>query len=223
MNEARCFRAVLVSVHTLLVPEQPIGSSRSNVCRWVCVGSACAIIHTDNAAGEEVPARATCLQSLTALSFLTHPVLFSFTIFHHYHPSMQADDRSKNTMCDIDVMCVCLHVCFLNRGHLQTVLALEQGPLQAKCSKEQCKAPVSCPAGRWWLPYHPHWRGLGRVVMWPVNFRLSPSGPSFNGTVSMYCKRQTQNVKKKKEERNRQRYTWHIMIISFTVLWVLWA
>lgn len=93
-------------------------------------------------------------------------------------------------------MSVNVHVCGsyrgLGEGDSQRVMALEQGPLEAKCSKKQCKAPGSCPDGRRRAPYHPHRGGLDRALTRAVTSWLSPIGLSFNGVVCICCKRQKQ-------------------------------
>lgn len=129
-------------------------------------------------------------------------VLFSSTScpayhFHRYHPSMYVEDKSKDTMTDMYVVWVSMCMCAAPkgtgaRGDSQRVPASEQGPLEAKWNEKQCKAPGSHPDGRSRAPYHPHWGGLDRALIWAVTSRLSPIGLSFNGDVCVCWKRQKQ-------------------------------
>lgn len=140
-----------------------------------------------NVLQETPPLKPTVSYDIVLFHNLSCPFFFSF--FHHYHPSMYIEGRSKDTM--IDMYMICVSTCMFLEGW-GWVVASEQGPLETQCSKEQCKTPGSCPDGRSWAPYHFHWGGLGRVLICAVTTRLSWNGLPFTGGFSVCCERQTQ-------------------------------
>lgn len=89
-------------------------------------------------------------------------------------------------MCDDmnESLCAWTFVCDLGG-----MLALEQGPLQGKCSEEQCKAPGSWRADGRRGASHPHHGGLVMVLVWDVTPGLSPCGLYVAGHVCVRYKR----------------------------------
>lgn len=146
---------------------------------------------------------------------LLFPILLSIFISPSL-PSIHASIRTLRTgvriLCAICIWYECLCACmwFLKEqgmvGVSQRELASEQGPLQAKCSKEQCNAPGSCPASWRRAPYHPYWGGFGRVLMWAVTSRLSPNGFFLNGDFCVCCERKKQKEREGKRETDKDKW-----------------